>query len=176
MGRIARLGHALLGIIMLLCALLLAAIPKEGATLVAAILSSMLVVYGIQKIIYYFTMARHMVGGYSLLFVGIIAIDLGAFSLTLLDQPHIPIVIYLISYFGIMGVSGILRAIEGRRFGLKWGTSLAHGIVSLLLVIACVVSIGNDDIIMTVFSIGMAYSAIRHIATSLRRTDVIFIQ
>ena len=176
MGRIARLGHALLGLLMLLCSLLLAADPNGAINFVAAILSLMILVYGLQKIIYYFTMARHMVGGYSLLFVGIIAIDLGAFSLTLLEQPHIPIVIYLVTNFGIVGVAGILRAIEGRRFGLKWRASLVHGIVSLLLVLACVVFIGNTDLVMTVFSIGLAYSAIRHIATSLRKTDVIFIQ
>ncbi len=176
MGRIARFGHALLGLLMLLCSFLLFIDPQGGVNLVAGILSLMMLSYGIQKLIYYFTMARHMVGGYSLLFVGIIAIDLGAFSLTLLDQPHIPIVVYLVSYFGIMGVAGILRAVEGRRFGLKWGASLAHGIVSLLLVLACIIFIGNTDLVMTVFSIGLGYSAIRHIGTSLRKTDVIFIQ
>lgn len=176
MGRLQRLGHVLLGLLMLLCSFLLFVDPDGGINIVASILALMMLFYGLQKLIYYFTMARHMVGGYSLLFVGIIAIDLGAFALTLLDQPHITIVIYLISYFGIMGVAGVLRAIEGRRFGLRWHTSLIHGIISLLLVLSCIVFMGDTDLIMTVFSIGLAYSAIRHIATSLRKTDVIFIQ
>ncbi|MBQ9021902.1 MAG: hypothetical protein IJ131_01835, partial [Eggerthellaceae bacterium] len=106
MGRVQRVGHAILGVLMLLCALILFTSSRSGEILVASILGLMLVVYGLQKIIYYFTMARHMVGGYSLLFVGIITIDAGAFFLTLADQPQIVIVIYLISYFGIMGVAG----------------------------------------------------------------------
>lgn len=176
MGSMQRAGHFVLGLIMLICSVLLLVLPNEGMKVVVVVLGFSLLVYGIQKIVFYLRMARHMVGGLSTLFVGIIAIDAGAFTFTLSDQPQFPIVIYLVSYYGYMGVVNLLRFSEGKRLGTAWVKSLIHGILSLVLVVAGIASMGSTDILVVIVAIALVYSALRHMSWAFRRTDVIFIQ
>ena len=161
---------------MVACSVAVLVFPELGLLLAAGALGALLVIYGIRTIIYYVSMARHMVGGRALLFVGIIAIDIGAFILTLLDQPRIAIILYLVVTNGFTGLVSILQSAERRRLNTRWVPSLLHGIVNLLLAVACIVFIQSDDIIALVFCAGLLYSAATHIVSAFRKTDVAFIQ
>lgn len=176
MSSIQRLGHIGLGVLMLLASILLFSRPDSGLPIVAVMLGIALLLYGMRKILYYLTMARHMVGGYALLFVGIIAIDVGAFTLTLLDEPRMAIILYLVATTGFSGVVRILRSAENKKLGAPWVLSMVLGIVSLLFAVLCIVFMQSDDIIGLIFFVGLFASGIRHIAWAFRRTDVAFIQ
>ena len=58
-----RVKNVVFGLGMILCAVLLLAGEDDGCFLVMLILAFSLIVRGISELIYYLTMARHMVGG-----------------------------------------------------------------------------------------------------------------
>ena len=78
MTSVQRVKKVLAGILMLVCCFALVVNPETGFYFVALILSVSLFLYAVRSLLYYFTMARHMVGGKSILFRGIIVLDLHA--------------------------------------------------------------------------------------------------
>ena len=151
--------------------------PADGFTVVATILSFSLSVCGIRYLVYYFTMARHMVGGKLMLYVSIIALDLGIFTASLLDTPNFYIILYLIGMHAFSGVIDILRGLEARSYGgASWKLSIAHGAVSILIAIACVVFLRSVNVLVYIYAAGLIYSALMRIAAAFRRTAIIYIQ
>ena len=145
--------------------------PADGFTVVATILSFSLSVCGIRYLVYYFTMARHMVGGKLILYVSIIALDLGIFTASLLDTPNFYIILYLIGMHAFSGVIDILRGLEARSYGgASWKLSIAHGAVSILIAIACVVFLRSVNVLVYIYAAGLIYSALMRIAAAFRRT------
>lgn len=162
---------------MLVCTFILLSIPNYyGTRVVVLALSIMLMVYGIRMLAYYLSMARHMVGGNAILFVAIIAIDLGAFVLMMSDQPHYALVIYLVGANGFMGLVGILRSIERKQIGGKWIPSLVNSLLRLALAVACIVFFNSGDTLLLIFVIGLGLSALSHFGAAFRKPELIFIQ
>ena len=150
--------------------------PESGLMAAAAVLGISLTVYGIRKLVYYFTMARHMVGGLMILFAGIIAFDMGAFSCTLLSHPRIIVVLYLVSGNVLAGVTSIMRALEARGLDSSWRPALVRGIVWLSHALCCLLFIGSDFSIVVLYSLGLLYAGITTVASAFKRTDIIYIQ
>ena len=81
-------------------------------------------------------MARHMVGGKLMLFIGIIALDAGMLSLSLQDSPREFMIFYLLGTFAFSGLVDVLRARESRRVGARsWRLTLIIGAINLALAI-----------------------------------------
>ena len=116
MTSVQRVKKVLAGILMLVCCFALVTDPETGFYFVALILSVSLFLYAARSLIYYFTMARHMVGGKSILFRGIIVLDLAVFTFSMVDDPKLYIILYLLGIHAFAGLMGILRALEARRF------------------------------------------------------------
>ena len=76
-----RIKEIIHGLILLGCAAGMLAYPSDGYTLVIYLLGISLTLYGLGTLIYYFQMARFMVGGRTMLYIGIIAFDFGMFTL-----------------------------------------------------------------------------------------------
>ncbi len=71
--------------------------PSDTAyKIVVAVLSLGLAIAGIKDIIFYFTMARHMVGGKMILIQGVIIFDFAIITGSLANVPKIYILLYLI--------------------------------------------------------------------------------
>ena len=96
MTSVQRVKKVLAGILMLVCCFALVTDPETGFYFVALILSVSLFLYAARSLIYYFTMARHMVGGKSILFRGIIVLDLAVFTFSMVDDPKLYIILYLL--------------------------------------------------------------------------------
>lgn len=150
--------------------------PQDALLLVAMVLGFSLVIYGLHSLVYYITMARHMVGGLSILFIAVIAIDLGSLALAFYDQPRLSIVMYLVGYNAFTGIVAIARAVESKLFESRWLLTLAHGIVNIALAVACIVFIGSDQIVIAVFCLGLFYNAIVRLVSAFRPTEIIYIQ
>lgn len=161
---------------MIACSIVLMFDPAGGLMIVAMVLGLWLFVYGLRKLVYYLTMAHHMAGGLSVLFFALIAIDLGALSLVLFDEPRIPVMLYLVGFNAFTGFVCIFRALEAKNLGSSWKPSLLHGIVSLALVVICLVFINSDRIIMAALCFGLIYAAVVRIVSALRPTQIIYIQ
>jgi uncharacterized membrane protein HdeD (DUF308 family) len=172
-----RLVNVLTGLLMLALSVALIADPGIGIPVIAAILSASLSIYGLRYFFFYFTMARHMVGGKLMLFVGIIALDLGAFTATLVDTPRVYIILYLLVMHAFSGGIDVLRGLEARRGGSpSWRLSVAHGAVNIAVALACVVFLRSTRVLVCVYAAGLVYSALVRIVTAFRRTAIVYVQ
>lgn len=177
MSRFQRIVNIFIGIVMILGGITIAVLPEVGLVIVAFVMCVALIVYGIRRLVYYFTMARHMVGGQIMLFLGVVIIDLGLFVLTLSGVPHFYIMIYLLAIHGFSGAIEILRSLEAKRLGApSWKFKLATGVVDILIAAACGVFIKSEAIAVYIFCAGIIYSGIARIISAFRRIAVIYIQ
>lgn len=172
-----RIKNVLIGILIILGAVILIAFPEEGIIITASILSLSLFVYGIKTLIYYITMTRHMVGGRIMLYLAVVVLDLGMFTMMLTNIPKMYIALYLVVVYAFSGAIDILRALEAKKYQApSWRFSLTSGIISVVIAILCIVFIGSTNMIVYLYSAGLIYSAIARIVTAFRKTAIVYIQ
>lgn len=173
-----RIRSFLFGLLMLGAAIFFIAYPDDDSyTDVIWILSTGMAVKGIKDIIYYFMMARHMVGGKIILFQGVVILDLAMFTASLSNVPKIYIFLYLIVIHAFSGVIETLRALESRKtLAGPWKLKLGHGIINFMLALACLVFIKQTNSALIIYSIGLIYSASIRIISAFRRTAFIVIK
>ena len=180
MTKMQRFKKILVGLLMLVCCAVLIAEPDLGLYIVALILCVSMLVYGIRCLILYFTMARHMVGGASILYKGIIVLDLAIFTLCMVDDPHMYIMLYLLGMHAFAGVMDILLAMEARRFGAPaWKQSLGSGIVNLAVAVSAVVAVlflhSTTDLVY-IYAGCLFYSACSQFISAFQKTAIVYIQ
>ena len=172
-----RIKNILIGIAIILGALILIAFPEDGIIITASILSLSLFIYGIKTLIYYATMARHMVGGRIMLYLAVVVLDLGMFTMMLTNIPKIYIVLYLVVVYAFAGAVGILRALEAKRYQAPmWKLSLISGIINVVIAILCIIFMRSTNMIVYLYCVGLIYSAIVRIVTAFRKTAIVYIQ
>ena len=175
MTSLQRIKAVLEGLLMLLGVALLLLVPESGYLIIGLILGTILLLEGVRSMLFYFTMARSMVGGRMILFRGIIALDLGMFALSLQDIPPIYILLYLLVAHLFSGVVDMLRCLEARRLGSPWRMNLALALANILLVAACGFCFRNPTLLSYVYASGLFYSACLRIAQAFRKTAIVYI-
>ena len=141
MTSMKRVKKVLQALLMLLCVCFLVVDPEDGFFIVALIVSFSLIAYGVRTLLYYFGMARHMVGGKSILFIGIIVTDIGVFILTTVDDPKLFIVVYLLGVHAFSGAMSVLHAVEAKRYASpSWKWSLLGGLADLAVAVLAVIA------------------------------------
>ncbi len=180
MTNMQRVKKILLALLMFLCAAVMIYKPELGYYIVALIVSFGVILYGVRKLIYYFTMARHMVGGNSTLYIGLIVTDLGIFILTTVEDPKLFIVIYLLGIHAFSGAISVMRALEARRYGsLSWKWNFLDGILNLLVAILAVITglfLHSTADLSYLFAGCLLYSACAQLALAMRKTAIVYIQ
>ncbi len=180
MTGLKRIGNIMTGLLMMASSFIMLLFPENGFFIVAVILTVSLLVYGVRTLIYYFTMARHMVGGRVVLYIGVIVIDLGVFSMTVADNPSFFIIIYLLLIHIFSGLIDILRALEAKRIEApSWKMTFASGVVNIAVGTAAFIAgvvFGSKDMLVYIYSAGLFYSAVLKIAMAFRKTAVVYIQ
>jgi uncharacterized membrane protein HdeD (DUF308 family) len=163
-----------------LSAWLMLKMGEEGVLLVTLMLSVSLIAMGVRSLIFYFTMARHMVDGRSSLYIGVIILDFGIFTLSVSQNYGLFIMVYLLAFYAFTGVMSILRALEERRFGASaWKLKLAEGIVSIAFAGAAVafgLFRGNMAALTRIYAAGLIYAACLRLASAFRKTAIVYIQ
>ena len=176
MTKARRVGDILIGILIFGCGVLLIIFPKPGKMIITSILGISLTIYGIRLLIYYFTMAKHMVGGRAMFYQGVIVLDLGLFTGSLGDIPLLYIVLYLAAIHGFSGVIDVLRALEAKRFEAgSWKLNMTQGAINIILALLCLVFLSSTRIAVTIYGIGLMYSAVMRIITALRRSAIVYV-
>lgn len=172
-----RIKNVLVGVLTFLSGVILVASPDEGLIIATAALCISLFAYGIKSLIFYFSMARHMVGGRIILYLGIIILDLGMFVLTLKDIPRIYVVLYLLVIYAFSGVIDVLRSLEAKKCQApSWKLFLVSGVINVAVAVLCIVFIGHGDVIVYIYSAGLIYSAAVRIFSAFRKTAIVYIQ
>ncbi len=172
-----RIRSIIFALIMVAAAVILFVTADSGYIVLILILGITLIVVGIRMLVYYFNMARHMVGGKTVLYMGIITVDIGAFALTIVNMPPFFIIIYLFLSHAFTGLINILRALEAKKYRADhWKLKLSHGIVNIAIAFACVILIRYSEVVVFLYAAGLLYSALMTIITAFRRTSVAYIQ
>ncbi len=173
-----RIKRILLGLMMLLAAIAFLVLPEDGTySIIIALLALGLAIRGIKDIAFYFTMARHMVGGKMILFQGVVVLDFALFTGSLHDVPKIYILLYLVGIHAFSGAIEILRALEAKRtVGGPWKMKMGHGLINLGLALTCLIFLHSTSTAVIIYSIGLLYSAIVRIISGFRRTAFVVIE
>ena len=175
MTNLQRIKSVIIALLLLICAFLFI-FQFTTSYAVLLILGISLIVSGIRSIIYYFSMARHMVDGMIILLKGILLLDIGIFTITLNDVPQHYIMVYLIILYLFNAVINILQGIEQKKMGAPWKIKFGYGLICVLISILCVVFFKSLDIMMIIYGVGLIYSAIARIITAFRRTGIGFVE
>lgn len=176
MTKIQRIRNIFVGIIMILCGIAMIKLPQYGYLFVAAILSVSLTIRGIRYLVYYFTMARYMVGGKMILYVGIFYLDLGMFTSTIVDEARGYIILYLLICHVGAGLIDVLRGLEARSGGdPHWSVKVYTGIGNVLIAVACLFFFRSNQILVCIYSAGLIYNACVRIFSAFRRTAIVYI-
>ncbi|MBP3810294.1 MAG: DUF308 domain-containing protein [Clostridiales bacterium] len=177
MTNIRRLGSILWALVTLLIAPLMIIFPELGYAIILCVLAFSLTFKGLGTIIYYFRMARHMVGGKSILYQGVILFDLGMVTLSLSDVPKFYVLVYLAVLHGFSGVVDILRANESKKLGGKhWRLKLTQGIINVLAAALCIFFINSYEAAVIIYTAGLVINAFIRIGNALRKRTTIYIQ
>ena len=153
---------------------------ENGFLLASVLLNASLILFGLRNILYYFRMARHTVDGRTILYIGVIALNLGVLTISVTEHQGAYVVAYLLGAYAFSGVLDILRAREARSFeSPAWKWNLAEGIANIAFASVAVVFgffLGNMWGLTVIYSIGLFYSAFLKLISSFRNTAIIYIQ
>ena len=173
-----RIKNVLFGILVLAAGVVFLLDPSDEAyMIIIAFLTLGLAIRGISDIFFYFTMARHMVGGKVILYKGVVILDFAFLTGTLSNVPKIYILLYLIAIHAFAGAIDVLRAMEARsKVEGPWKLKCFQGVGNILLAVACLVFIRYTNTALIIYSIGLIYSAILRIISAFRPTAFIVIK
>ena len=108
-----------------------------------------------------------MVGGLAVLFIGVFLVDFGVLSVSLADEPHVYILLYLAGWNAFSGLISLLRAAEIiRNKGRSWKMNALYGVVNIAVSIACFMNYGNLQMLTLLYCAGLGYSGLLRIFAS----------
>ena len=176
MSMIQRIENFIRGILTIVCSVAMMIYPDEGYLFVALILTVSLLWMGLRYLSYYFSMARFMVGGRSILYIGIIILDLGIVTYTLSDSPKAFVLLYLLLIHAFSGLVDILRGLEARRLEApSWRLNASQGLVNVVMAVICIVFVRSTRMLVYIYCLGLLYSGCLRIISSFRRTEIVYI-
>ena len=180
MSKLQRFNSFIGGLLSVLFGFALYMAPFMGVDMISAVMTAALLLLGIRKLYFYFSMSRHMVGGKNSLFSGIILTDLGVCALMMKSFPPVYIMIYLLLIHSFYGATDIMVALRARRLKSKsWRIKLFTGLGNLTLgVLAIIFGFTGEDIfrVIYIYALGVVYTGIMRMANAFRRTAVPYIQ
>lgn len=178
MNSFQRIKKFLSGLAMFLGSFILIVEPEDGYYIIAVLLSISLLISGVKSLVYYFTMARNMVGGKSIFYRALITIDLGIFTFTAITIPKIYLICHLLISHGFSGIVDMLRAMEDKKLeASSWRMSFLYGLGNLLIAVIALRCVFNQStwMVVYIYSAGLAYSAIMQMVASFRKTAIVYI-
>ena len=180
MTKIHRIWNIFSGLLILLAALLFFLDPDGGLRVATSFLSLTFMCRGGGSLFYYLTMTRHMVGGRTVLYRGMIYLDLWLFTSSLIDHYDLYLMIYLAGINAFTGLVEVLRSREEKSVGSPgWKYRAAYGGASLLIAVAVIVGctrLHSIRLVVYVYAAGLVYKSFVRIASAFRRTAIVFVQ
>ena len=168
------------GLVMLAMGALMIVWPERGIIAAAVLISMSYTLRGFNTMLYYFTMARNMVGGRRSLFTGMFYLDIGILTSALTMGATRYLALYLAVMHAFLGVVGILRSREEKTAnspGWKWTVmNSAVNIAIAICVIIGGIAYASVRVVVYIYAAGVIYEAIARIAGAFRRTAIVYIQ
>ena len=161
---------------LILISILLFALGESAYQILILFYSVMMGLYGLRLLVYYFAMARYMVGGKAMLYRGILFFDFSTFAATLVRLPHVYILLYLAGTLAFSGIVDVLRALEARKIQGAWKLKISQGLICILTAGISIVFWHSPEMVVYNFAIGLVYSAIVRVINAFRSAPVIVVQ
>lgn len=176
MGKARRVFYVISGLLTIFFGVLMHISFGEEYLLVLRILELMLFIRGIRLMIYYTTMARHMVSGKVILYEALFFLDLAFFTMNLDDVPQMYAMLYLVAGLALSGAIDILRTSEIRRLESgHWKYQIFTGSVKLTISVFCLLSLNSPRTLVNLYSLGLVHSGAARIAAGVRRGAIVYI-
>ena len=176
MSMLQRVQNVLAGLLMIAGSVVMILFPDDGCAVIAWSLSILMILAGIRSFFYYFTMARHMVGGEMLLYTGAIVFDFGMLTNAVSDSPKLFVIFYLLLIHAFSGLVDILRGLEAKRLEApSWRLATIRGIINLLTIVFCVIFVRSTQVLVGIYCLGLIYSACTRIYSAFRKTAMVYI-
>ncbi len=176
MSKTARIRNLLMGLVMILLGGWLSVRPEEGFLWIAAFLCISLLAYGIGQIVYYFRMARHMVGGRMVLYRGGIILDVGMMTIGMSRIPRLYILLYLVIIHLVSGVIDVAHGLDARRQHVRfWFLYFLEGGVLIVLALGCLVHFRSTEMLVQLYCTGLFTTAAIRIGSAFSRPSIIYI-
>lgn len=180
MTRTRRVFNVITSLITIAAGILIIIYPETALPVVLAVIAIVFLFRGVGAILYYITMAKYMVGGRTMLFVGIFFLDFSLLTSTVRPDNLIYIVLYLLGIHLFSGAVSVLQGIENRRLKApEWKFNFSIGICNILLALAILFTgfiHKSVEMVMYIYAAGLIYSACLRIRNSFRKTAIVFIQ
>jgi len=174
-----RVKNFIQGFVTVLFALALILFPAGALPIVIAIIGFGMTLKGLRALVYYFTMARSMVGGKSTLYRGILFLDLGIFTSSLADGQRFIVVIYIAAMNLFTGAIAILKARESKKARVpQWKWGFAFGVAAIVMSVVSLITgviLRDPDVTIIVYAAGLLYSGVIMIASAFKRTAIVYI-
>ena len=152
-------------------------IGLNAYVVILEILSIALLFSGIQQLLYYFTMARNMVGGIYIFYKGILLLDAGLFAMNMDDVPEQYGMLYLIATMAFSGITAVIHALEAKRMQSgRWIHQMFYGSVEFLSAIVCLIFLNHGEIFEIVYSVGLFHAGAHRILTAFRPSSIVYIK
>ena len=169
--------QSVISALILLGAIVLVLFPEDAIEIIASALMIMLLVIGVHYMIFYATLARFMVGGRMIFYIGLIVLDLAIFSGTLLSKSDRYILLYLIGMNAFYGVVQLLHALQDKKFASKeWKFKFLNAMINLLTSLCCIIFIRSGNIVVYIFAAGLVHTALTNLVSVLRNEEAVVIQ
>lgn len=163
------------GLVTLLCSVGMMLYPNEGYAFVILFLDISLLLYGLRMLIYYFTMARFMVGGIMTFYKSIIVIDFGMFVFSLEQTPQKYAMLYLIVCLAFSGAVDILQSVESRRLSGPWRLHIIYGFLKVGSAVTCLFFLNSMRVVTFLYCIGLIHSAVFSFISAFRKTAITYV-
>lgn len=170
-----RVLNVISGVVMLLCSVGMMLYPDDGYVFVVLFVDISLLLYGLRMLVYYFTMARFMVGGIATFYKSIIAIDFGMFVFSIDSIPQKYAMLYLIFCMAFSGVVDILRAMESRRISAPWRLHISYGMLKFVTAVICLFFLSSVKVLTYIYCIGLVHSAVLAFINAFRKSAIVYI-
>ena len=168
--------NILTAIFMSLFGLLILTMGEQAYLLIIVVLAIALFVYSIRMLVYYFKMARFMVGGKEILIRGILFLDLFIFIGSLSTVPTTYVLLYMVGMLAFSGVVDIMNAMDLKKMQGQWKLQILRGAICVIGAIVCIVKMNTPSTVVAIFCFMLFYNAMMRIINAVRPSEIISIQ
>ena len=180
MTRLRRIGNLISGLAMILMGIFLLLSPDGGLETVTFLIGIAFTLRGIGSLTYYFRMARYMVGGRSVLFRGLLFLELGTMTSSMADHAAPYLILYMAGLHLFYGLVDMLNAHDAKNLGASsWRSRMAYGAANVIIAILVIVAgftLNSINIVVGIYGAGLIYAGCVRVGSAFRRTAIVYIQ
>ena len=167
-----RIVNIIIGLGTIAFAFLIFFLGRNGLLVVMFIFEAGLFLYGIYMIFYYLLMARHMVGGQLMLFLGLFTFGLSLVALKITQVPEKGLAVLVAFALLLAGGLDVVRSFEIKTRGSQtsWRFTRITGIIEMLLALfSLIMGLINPGWTAFILGLSLLYSGVSRIIAALRR-------